>query len=349
MINEGRDVVNFDDNPYNKTPPAGTHGGSTMALARTVALGKRGVLNYFRKRPFSVSFEVTYACNARCKHCHLGGSVDEERATPERFGRLYDEIRSVVAIVSGGEPLLRADLEDIVRALHRPNGPPFIVLTTNASLLKEARFQRLLEAGVDQFSISLDYPDERHDEFRGIPGLFQKIRDLIGGLDEDAKKVVTVSCVVQKDNYRELRKIAELAVAWNVRVNFTTYTWLRTKNKDYLLTKEDLPEFKDIVNQLLELSRRHRNFYPSPYVFQRMVRYFETGFIPGCGAGRRFFVVNPNGAVSPCGLKVLYYKDVAQMRADFVPTNTCGDCNTSLRAECEKPARLLVRDNLRFR
>jgi MoaA/NifB/PqqE/SkfB family radical SAM enzyme len=318
-----------------------------MTLMRTLSLGKRGFRNYIRKRPFSVSFEVTYACNARCKHCHLGGPVEEERASPERLGQLYNEIQSVVAIVSGGEPLLRNDLEDIIRAIHRANHPPYIVITTNASLLKQTRYQRLREAGADQFSISLDYPDERHDEFRRIPGLFQKIRDFICELDSGANKAITLSCVVQKDNFRELLKIAKLAADWNVRVNFTTYTWLRTQNKDYLLTKKDLPEFKDMVNQLLELKKRNRNFYPSPYVFRRMIRYFENGFLPDCRAGQRFFIVNPNGAVSPCGLIMKYYKDIAQMRGDFVPANTCGDCNTSIRAECEKPIRFLVWDNLR--
>jgi MoaA/NifB/PqqE/SkfB family radical SAM enzyme len=317
-----------------------------MTKMRSLRLGGLGLRNYLQNRPFSVSFELTYGCNARCKHCHLGGPVEEERATPERLGELYSEIQSVVTILSGGEPLLRNDLEDIVRAIHRKNRPPYIVITTNASLLKPERFRCLREAGTDQFSISLDYPDERHDEFRGIPGLFGKIREFIGGLGSGAGQAVTLSCVVQRDNFRELLKIARLAAEWKVRVNFTTYTWLRTQNKGMLLTKEDLPEFREIVNQLLGLRKQNKNFYPSPYVFQRMMQYFENGFIPGCRAGQRFFVVNPNGAISPCGLIMKYYKDVAQMRAEFVPANTCGDCNTSIRAECEKPARLMIRDNL---
>ena len=278
-----------------------------MAIMRTLSLGKRGFLNYVQNRPFSVSFEVPYACNARCKHCHLGGPVEEERATPARLGQLYNEIQSVVAIISGGEPLLRYDLEDIIRAIHRKNHPPYIVITTNATLLKQARYQSLRQAGADQFSISLDYPDERHDEFRGVPGLFQKIRDFIGDLDSGANKAITLSCVVQRDNFRELLKIAQLAADWKVRVNFTTYTWLRTKNKEFLLTKEDLPEFRDVVNQLLKLKKRNKNFYPSPYVFQRMIQYFKDGFIPGCRAGQRFFIVNPNGAVSPCRRCMKYY------------------------------------------
>ena len=92
-----------------------------MKFSRTMACAKRGAQNYFSKRPFCVSFEVTYRCNARCQHCHLGDPIKNEKiASPERFGELAREIRPVVAQVSGGEPLLRKDLEDIIRAIRVP-------------------------------------------------------------------------------------------------------------------------------------------------------------------------------------------------------------------------------------
>ena len=106
------------------------------SFGRIMSCAWCGTRNYFSKKPFCVSFEVTYECNARCQHCHLGGPLENEvRATPERFGEVAREISPVVAQVSGGEPLLRKDLEDIIRAIRVPGKHPFIVLTTNASLL----------------------------------------------------------------------------------------------------------------------------------------------------------------------------------------------------------------------
>lgn len=195
--------------------------------ARTRSLARRGVVNFVRRRPFCISFEVTYNCNARCKHCHLGGKAnapDEARATAARFGELSRRFKPVVAQVSGGEPLLRPDIEDIIRAIRVPDRAPYIILTTNGALLTRAKYDKLIAAGVDEFSLSFDYPDERHDEFRAIPGLFEKIRTLMESFGPDETKAVTLSGVVQRYNFRDLEALAEQARAWGVRMNFSTYT-----------------------------------------------------------------------------------------------------------------------------
>lgn len=317
------------------------------SVRRNISLAKRGIRNYFSKMPFCVSFEVTYRCNARCKHCHLGGPVDEQRVTPQIIGELCRQIQPVVAQVSGGEPLLRKDLEQIIEAIRVPNKAPFIVVTTNGTLLTKERYQRLKQAGVDEFSLSLDYPDERHDEFRRVPGLFKKIENLVEELESENGKDITLSCVVQKDNFRELPQLAELALRWNLRINFSTYTWLRTNKQEYMLSKEDLLEFKEIVKQLLDFKKKYKNFFASEYIFNRMIDFFENGSIPHCLAGETFFVINPDGSLSPCGLILKNYKTQQEIKQDFMKTNTCGYCNTSIRANTEKPLKYMILDNIK--
>ncbi|MDW7679606.1 MAG: radical SAM protein [bacterium] len=314
---------------------------------RTISLAKRGVQSYIRHRPLSVSFEVTYSCNASCKHCHLGGFIkDEERATPQRFGEICDEIKPVVAQISGGEPLIRKDLEQIVSAMRRVNRAPYIVLTTNAIMLNKKRHQSLIDAGVDQFSVSLDYPDERHDEFRGSKGLFARICNLVKELNTGNGKCITLSCVVQKDNFRELIKIAELSQNWGVRVNFSTYTWLRTNDRNYVLDADDLVEFKAIVRQLLALKNQQHNFFASAYTFNRMIRFYENGGIQDCKAADKFYIVNPDGRFSPCGLIIKRYDSLAKMKKKFNANNSCTECNTSIRSNCEKPIPAMIRDSI---
>ena len=316
-------------------------------VIRTLSLVKRGARNYFTKRPLTVSFEVTYSCNAHCKHCHLGGIIKgEELASPERFGELCRQIQPVVAQISGGEPLLRKDLEQIIQNMKRPRRAPYIVVTTNAIILNKQRYESLRNAGVDQFSVSLDYPDERHDEFRRVRGLFRRIEKLVKELNTENCKAITLSCVVQRDNFRDLLKIAELSEKWGVRINFSTYTWLRTNNKNYVLTKEDLVEFRDIVKQLLAFRDKSKNFFASEYTFNRMIDFFENGGTPNCKAGERFFIVNPDGAFSPCGLIITRYKNQQEIKEKFLKTNTCTACNTSIRSNCEKPIRYMIKDNL---
>lgn len=318
--------------------------GSTI---QTLSLAKRGIRNFFVQRPLSVSFEVTYSCNAHCKHCHLGGFIkDEVLASPERFGELCDQIQPVVAQISGGEPLIRKDLEQIIKAMKHPNRAPYIVVTTNAILLNKKRYDSLIEAGVDQFSVSLDYPDERHDEFRGSKGLFRRIENLVKELNTGNGKCITLSCVVQKDNFRDLIKIAELSEDWGVNVNFSTYTWLRTNDKNYVLDKDDIIEFKGIVQKLLSMRKKYKNFFASEYTFTRMIEFYEKGGIPNCKAGERFFIVNPDSNFSPCGLIITRYETMEEIREKFIKTNTCTACNTSIRSNCEKPIKYMIKDNL---
>jgi MoaA/NifB/PqqE/SkfB family radical SAM enzyme len=305
------------------------------------------VVNYFGQRPFCVSFEVTYSCNARCKHCHLGGHVEGELASAEEFGRLSRELKPVVAQISGGEPLLRRDIEDIIRAVRRPYRAPFIVLTTNGALLNKDRYARLREAGVDEFSLSLDYPDERHDEFRGIPGLFGKIKALAGALQDVKEPGITLSCVIQRDNFREVINLCELAQEWGLRMNFSTYTWLRTKKMEFMIPPEELDELREILARVKEFKRNNGTVFTSDYVLRKIPEFFAQGEIPNCSAGKRFFVVNPDGTLSPCGLIIKDYRSRRDLQRDFVKTNTCTACFTSIRGNQERPVRYLLFDNLK--
>ena len=315
---------------------------------RTLSLAKRGLRNQLTKKPFCISFEVTHSCNAKCKHCHLHGPVEEERASPEMLGEICKELSPVVAQASGGEPLLRKDLEQIIQAWRVPKRAPFIVVTTNATLLTRERYMSLQEAGVDEFSISLDYPDERHDEFRGVPGLFHKIENLIQGLDPQKDKSISLCCVIQSDNFRLLTEMAELAKKWNVRLNFSAYNTLRTHDKSYMLSKDNLEEFKEIIPVLLEMQKKHSKIRTPKDVLWNTVKYFEQGYMPHCRTGDKFFNVNPDGTLSPCGLIITGYKTKKEFIEDFCKNNSCVYCYTSLRANTERPFLSVAREHLKF-
>ncbi|MBN1294733.1 MAG: radical SAM protein [Candidatus Latescibacteria bacterium] len=316
------------------------------SLKRTLSLTKRGVLNYFQNRPFCVSFEITHSCNARCKHCHRGGMVEEKRATPQQFAERFFELKPVVIQISGGEPLLRKDVEDIIKALKQPDGTPYIVFVTNAALLTAEKYYRLRDIGVDVYSVSLDYPDERHDEFRKIPGLFNKIKNLTAQIDSGKDKAITLNSVVQSNNFREMPKMAEVARDWGVNINFSPYTWLRTQDKSYMLSKEDIPEFKDIITRLLEFKKKYNTVRTTDSFFYDMVEFFETESIPDCRAGERFLVVNPDATLSPCGLIITDYTSWKDLKVGFTANNTCTSCHTCIRSSTEKPMNNLIKGGL---
>jgi len=131
--------------------------------------------------------------------------------------------------------------------------------------------------------------------------------------------------------------LASLAFEWGVSMNYSPYTWLRTHDKEFVVAKEDLPELKEIFRDLLEFQRRHDTVKPTATFLNNIVAFFDDKGIPGCRAGERFLVVNPDGTFSPCGLITTDFSSRAHMRDGFVKTNTCTACNTSIRSWTERP------------
>ncbi len=319
-----------------------------LSAERKTRIALRTIKNIITGRPITVSFEVTYNCNAHCKHCDLGDYVKEPRLGPDKFARWIDELRPVVAQISGGEPLLRKDLPDIIREMRRRDPVAVFVLTTNVQILNEERYLKLREAGVDQWSFSLDYPDERHNEFRSLKKNFEHIRDLCQKLSGNGNKDIILACVVQSDNFRDLPRLAELAREWGVAINFSTYNSLRTNNTDYLVNDNgDLRELGGVVDKLVSMQRDGYPIMTSEWTMRQMIRFFKNGQHPNCRAGTRFMIVGPTAELTPCGMFRETYSSQKDLQKRFASINDCDKCFTAIRANSEKSLYRLMVDALR--
>src|SRR5437764_4137493 len=129
-----------------------------------------------RRRPVLVHFEVTLRCNARCGFCdYWKTDPSARRSELTSYADAARYFNPMLVTFTGGEPTLRLDLEDLVSAVDRAVSLKYITLITHGAMLTPERAQSLWDAGVNQFNISLDYLDERHDRARGIPGPTAKI------------------------------------------------------------------------------------------------------------------------------------------------------------------------------
>jgi MoaA/NifB/PqqE/SkfB family radical SAM enzyme len=250
--------------------------------------------------------------------------------------------------MSGGEPLLRRELPEIISTLKEGCAPIRVFVNTNGALLTRGRFDELRAAGADEFLISLDYPDERHDEYRRIPGLFRRIQALVSGLDAADREHVVLTNVLQSDNFQEAMNLADLARTWGVHVNYSAYTWLRTNDRRLMIPPDKIEALRETVQSLIDLRRRDGVILTSEWVLEGMVRFFERGRIAGCRAGQRSLVVNPDGTFSPCGLLVRDYSTRKQLLREFTRQNACGDCYTSTRGNSERPFKHLLKDSAGF-
>jgi MoaA/NifB/PqqE/SkfB family radical SAM enzyme len=310
----------------------------------------KGIGNRVRKLPLSISFEVTHACTANCWHCNWGGPIKETRRTPAEYAAICRDLQPVVVNVSGGEPMARGDLDDIVRALAVPGGLPWLVVVSNASQLSPERFLRLKRAGMHQLSLSIDFPDDRHSEFRRIPGLFAHMAETVPRCvaigDEDD---ISLNCCITAWNYRAVPDIVRLAARWGVSINFSVYTPLRMDDPNGLVKHNpsaSAAELQDKIAEVIALRREGYPVYTSERVLWKFYRFMIEGRAPGCSAGYRFVVINPDGRLTPCAMVMAYFDDHRAMQREFSRHNTCEACFISTRANCEKTLRESLADNV---
>ena len=164
--------------------------------------------------PYVISWNLTTRCNLRCEHCYIDASVamPGELSTDEAL-RVVDEIAQVnaesILILTGGEPLLRPDLDEIV-ALAAGHGL-VVVLGTNGTGLTVARARRLAKLGLSGVGISVDsLIAARHDAFRGVIGSLAATKRGISaarrtGLD------VQVQMTLTRQNIEELPQVIAFA------------------------------------------------------------------------------------------------------------------------------------------
>ncbi len=297
----------------------------------------RGVHSYITNHPLVVSYEVTLSCNCNCHHCDLGGVIkDEKQIKPEEYGDLTQRLRPIVVQISGGEPLLRKDIAEIVKAIKQSDGLPYVILVTNGVLLNESNYLQLREAGVNQFSVSLDFPDERHDEFRRRPGLYKRLEQRLPQLAKLGFRDIILNTAITQANLGEILTLAKKAAEWNVAISYSAYTALRTGNRDYCINNgEDLEILRQAINELIILRERNNYIANPEAVLLDTLKFLEQGYMPNCKAGIRFLVVMPDGSLVPCSLHRSKYSTRKEMIENFSRTNQCGDCYVAIRSYSE--------------
>jgi MoaA/NifB/PqqE/SkfB family radical SAM enzyme len=310
---------------------------ANVSKLQAIKLVGRGINNYIAERPLVVAYEVTLSCNCNCRHCDLGGFIkDEKQIKPEEYGNVTRRLRPVVAIFSGGETLLRKDMAAIVKAIKQYDGTPYLILASNGVLLNESNYLQLREAGVNQFSISFDFPDERHDEFRGWPGLYKHLEQTLPRLAKLGFQDIILNTAITKANLGEILPLAKRAIEWDVDISYLAYTALRTRNEDYCLSnEEDLGILRQAINELVALRKRDNHIANPKSVLLNTLKFFEQGCLPDCKAGIRFLVVMPDGSLIPCSLHRSKYATQKEMVEKFSRTNQCNSCYLSLRSYSE--------------
>ena len=196
-----------------------------LTLRRKVALElhRQIVNNTIREHPLLQLFwECTLRCNLHCRHCGSDCKVKNEQQDMPRedFFRVLDSVarrcdpHQVFVVVSGGEPLMRDDLELCGRGIYERGFPWGMVC--NGLYLTPERFRALVDAGLHSITISLDGLEADHNWMRGHRDSFRMVDQAIDMLVSSGILFDIVTCVNQR-NYAKLDDIKEYLISKGVQ------------------------------------------------------------------------------------------------------------------------------------
>jgi len=306
-----------------------------------IFLGKYAWLRA-RNRPVLLNFEVTMRCNAKCGFCDYWKTPAEAKHSEmSDFAEIARRFSPMLVTFTGGEPTLRKDLEEIVASVRKAVRYTYVQMITHGAMLSLDRAKSLWDAGVDQFNISLDYLDERHDVARGIPGLSAKILALVPEMKAAGIGSVRFNTVIKNDNLDQIMPIVECAAALGGGVNFSLYTDFKNGNGDYLLGEAHQRELENVVQQLLAYKQRKRGVITnSDYYLEQIPRYVRGEMTEPCRSGSTTIHIDPQGMVRRCP----DFKPDGRWQdyKGYEPIN-CNACFYACRGEAQAPLRLMSR------
>jgi len=295
-----------------------------------IGIGKFGIQRPFiTGAPFLVVWDITYACNLKCKHCYAnaGKKLKDELSTEE--AKLVIDKLSLASVpiiaFAGGEPLVRPDIFELASYTHQKG--IYVAVATNGTLITKEKAKEMKDAHIQFTQISLDgASSETHDSFRGIDGVFEKT---VQGIKNavDAGFFVNIATTATKNNYQEIPKIIDLCQQNKVNW-FMMYNFVPTGRGKFISNNDLTPyEREDLLTRLykkLKDSSCNVNILSTAPQFARIAleheikfnnkiiptHFYNTElsdkllnlaeFIGGCGCGRFYCAIRPNGNIDPC-------------------------------------------------
>ncbi len=239
-----------------------------------------------------IQFQYNYVCNFKCEHCsvkHFQGKNDARKFTiadVRELSRQADELGLAHLVITGGEPLVFKDFDDLVEAIDPQKF--YITSDTNGWLLDAERAKHLKFIGVDKIQLSLDSLDAaEHDTFRHAPGSHARAMKAIdAALDAGLNIILSTVLTHQRVHSDEFLEYLEFAKSKGVGT-FVTYAkpvgaW--EGNFDALVTREDMKYVE-------ELGKTYN-------VFTHLTPSY--GLDLGCIAVKRMISITQYGDVMPC-------------------------------------------------
>ncbi|MCR5175643.1 MAG: putative heme d1 biosynthesis radical SAM protein NirJ2 [Anaerovibrio sp.] len=263
-----------------------------------------------------VSWNVTNACNMYCDHCYreAGCRAEEELSTQEAKTLLEQIARAnfKIMIFSGGEPLLRPDIVELVAYASKLGLRP--VFGTNGTLITLEKARALKAAGAMGMGISLDSMDiQKHDSFRKFEGAWE---GAVRGMRNcrEAGLPFQIHTTVMDWNNHELEAITDFAVAEGAVAHH--FFFLVPTGRAKTIEAESLraEQYEETLTRIMK-KQTEVDIELKPTCAPQFMRIaaqmgIKTRFRRGCLAGTAYCIISPRGKVQPCAYLNMELGDV---------------------------------------
>lgn len=259
---------------------------AVKALLKLMLLGKR--------TPLLVGWALTNRCNLRCKYCNTWSFESRELSIKEIFS-IIDEL-SVLGCAriafTGGEPLLRNDIQDIIS--YSKDKRIYTGINSNGILVPEKIAQI---KHIDLLMLSLDGPQETHDYLRGR-GSYKSTLTAIDTAVKHNLKIATTT-VLTKHNLNYVDFILEKAKFFNSYAYFQPVTTLPLGAGDIRELLPSQPELKAAIQKILALKKENNLIGNSKGVLEHYLGWPDCKEIR-CKAGQIYCAIDPEGFLYAC-------------------------------------------------
>ena len=274
-----------------------------------------------------VSWNTTNACNMYCAHCYrdAGCKAEEELSTSEAKELLNQIARAgfKIMIFSGGEPLIRPDILELVR--HAANLRLIPVFGTNGTLITRQMAQDLKAAGAKGMGISLDSLEaEKHNKFRAFEGAWE---GAVEGMKNCRKAGLPfqIHTTVMGWNSHELEAITDFAVDIGAKAHH--FFFLVPTGRAATIEEESLraEAYEDVLTRIMK-KQQTVDIELKPTCAPQFLRIadqlgIKTRFSRGCLAGLSYCIISPRGKVQPCAYLNMELGDVRETPFDEIWRN----------------------------
>lgn len=279
----------------------------TLIGGRITVRANFGMVNWpVDERPMVVIWEATRACQLACRHCRASAQrkpLPGELDTAAALG-LIDQVEALhpaIFVITGGDPLERADLGTLVAHSHSVGLRTFLAPSATPLLTPQA-VEAAAVAGCAGFQLSLDGATaSTHDRFRGIGGTFDRTVDAARWIRERSLPL-SIATTVTRDNAEELPAIAEQVAT--LGAGMWSVFFLVPTGRGRRQPEVDAGRAEEILGWLLEASHNlpfRVKTTEAPQIRRLATRAGSPAATAGIGDGRGFAFIAYNGDVWPSG------------------------------------------------